>query len=127
MPFELGLAISWAKWTENFGSGLPQHEWFVSDGLKNRAQKSISDLNGVDIYIHQQSPQTLLACLCNAFTKAPNPGVPSMMQTYDNLVALIPKLIKNAGASDLFEPRMFNDLILATSALIEERTRTTPV
>src|SRR5581483_5943265 len=46
MPFELGLAVSWAKRNPR------RHTWFVFESQNRRALKSISDLNGTDVNIH---------------------------------------------------------------------------
>lgn len=61
MPFELGLAIGWAK------LNTQRHTWFVYETQNRRAQKSISDLNGTDCNIHKGTPEGVMRELCNAF------------------------------------------------------------
>lgn len=61
MPFELGLAIGWAKLNPQ------RHTWFVYETQNRRAQKSISDLNGTDCNIHKGTPEGVMRELCNVF------------------------------------------------------------
>ena len=46
MPFELGLAVAF-HWSRS-----AKHTWFVVETEKWRIQKSLSDLNGTDVYVH---------------------------------------------------------------------------
>ena len=72
MPFELGLAVSWARlhpW---------RHTWFVFESETRRAQKSISDLNGTDLNIHDGTIEGVMRELCNAFVRtSQHPTVPA--------------------------------------------------
>ncbi len=61
MPFELGLAVSWAKLNPG------RHTWFVLESKERRAQKSISDLSGTDLNIHGGTIEGVMRELCNAF------------------------------------------------------------
>ena len=47
MPFELGLAVA-------LDAAFPKkrHTWFVFETAQWRMQKSLSDLNGTDVYVH---------------------------------------------------------------------------
>jgi hypothetical protein len=54
MPFELGLAVAQQK-TVN-----PNHKWFVLEALPHRLNKSLSDLDGSDPYIHGDTPRGVL-------------------------------------------------------------------
>ena len=69
MPFELGLAVDWAL------AANPKHEWFVFESKSHRLQKSLSDLNGTDPYIHDGEGHGVLRGLMNALTrKVHRPG-----------------------------------------------------
>jgi hypothetical protein len=46
MPFELGLAVAWAEHVDK------RHRWFVFESKEHRALKSLSDINGSEIYVH---------------------------------------------------------------------------
>jgi len=107
MPFELGLAVAWTRLNSE------RHTWFVCESHARRAQKSISDLNGTDFHIHNGTPNGVMRELCNAFVRRKNsPTVPEMMETYRFLTHSISHLKKRSGAESIFEPRIFDDLIV---------------
>jgi hypothetical protein len=98
MPFELGLAVSWAK-------RHPQkHTWFVFESENRLAQKSISDLNGTDFNIHDGTIEGVMRELCNAFVRAnQRSSVPEMVSNYRELRRLTPEVLRLAGARSVFE------------------------
>jgi hypothetical protein len=118
MPFELGLAIAWAKLNPS------KHKWFVCESLERRAQKSLSDLNGTDFNIHDGSPEGVMRELRNAFIRRENsPTVPKMMRSYRELRKLLPTLQRNAATDTVFTAGMFED-IATTAAMIRDKSRT---
>jgi hypothetical protein len=111
MPFELGLAVAWAQ-------AHPQHKWFVFESMRRRLNKSLSDLDGTDPYIHGGSVGGIMRELCNAFVSpVKQPTVPQMMKMYRELRRDSGRILKNAGAHSLFTARVFSDLCLAAAAL----------
>jgi hypothetical protein len=117
MPFELGLAIAWSKLNST------RHTWFVSESLERRAQKSLSDLNGTDLNIHDGSPEGVMRELCNAFVRRENrPRVPQMMDSYRALRRVLPTIKQNSGTDNVFTATMFEELI-TTAAIIRDKTR----
>src|SRR5258708_23652647 len=60
MPFELGLTI---------GIGTPGHEWIVCESRRHRVSKSLSDLDGTDVYIHDGTVRGVFRELCSAFVR----------------------------------------------------------
>lgn len=60
MPFELGLAIAH---TLKAGG----HQWIAIEEKRYRLQKSLSDLNGFDPYIHGGTPTGVLRVISDAF------------------------------------------------------------
>jgi hypothetical protein len=116
MPFELGLAVSWAKRN-------PQgHTWFVFESENRRAQKSISDLNGTDLNIHDGTIEGVMRELCNAFVRTSHhPDVPDMMATYRGLRRFVPEVKRRVHASSVFTARAFEDLCVVTAALKHKR------
>jgi hypothetical protein len=117
MPFELGLAIAWSKLNST------RHTWFVSESLERRAQKSLSDLNGTDLNIHDGSPEGVMRELCNAFVRRENrPRVPQMMDSYRALRRILPTIKRNSGTDNVFTATMFEELI-TTAAIIRDKTR----
>jgi hypothetical protein len=112
MPFELGLAVAWQKPRPR------EHTWFVFEAMPRRAEKSISDLSGTDIYVHQGTVRGVFTQLCNAFVRLKSqPAAPEMEETYLRLKELLPKLQKQTGAQSPFEARIFRDLVVAAREL----------
>ena len=112
MPLELGLAIAWEK----LHAG--RHTWFVYETVNRRAQKSISDLNGVDFNIHDGSPEGVMRELRNCFVRRKqSPDLPRMLHTYGKLNRLVPALLQQTGAKTLFEASIFDALITMSARL----------
>ena len=108
MPFELGLAVAWGKLNP------ATHTWFVFEAKAYRIQKSLSDLNGADPPIHDGRVPGVMRELSNSFRRPKNqPTVPEMMGTYKVISRRLGKLMRAAGATDLFEARVFQDLCYA--------------
>jgi hypothetical protein len=112
MPFELGLAVSWQKMKR------PNHTWFVFEAMPRRAEKSLSDISGTDVYIHNGNARGVFTQLCNAFVRLRSQPTPQDMERiYRRLTDLLPELQDQTGASSPFEARVFQDLVLAARAL----------
>ncbi len=111
MPFELGLAVAWAQ-------AHPQHKWFVFESTRRRLNKSLSDLDGTDPYIHGGTVRGVMREVCNAFVSpVKQPTVPQMMKMYRELRRDARRILKNAGGHSTFTARVFSDLCLAAAAL----------
>jgi hypothetical protein len=116
MPFELGLAVSWQKLKR------AKHTWFVFEAVQRRAEKSLSDLSGTDVYIHNGNVHGVFTQLCNAFVRLKcQPTTQDMEKTYLRLKDLLPKLQKQTGARSPFEARIFRDLVVAARALTQHQ------
>jgi hypothetical protein len=115
MPFELGAATMWS----NLNPGT--HIWFVFESVNRRAQKSISDMNGSDFNIHNGTPSGVMRELCNAFIRQNQPGVPQMVQSYQQVKRLLPALQRQSGAQSPFEARMFEKIVTTAARLREAR------
>jgi len=117
MPFELGLAVTWAKLHPR------RHGWFVLESVVRRLPKSLSDLDGSDPHIHNSTVEGVMRELCNAFvrTRPARPTVPDMMQTYRGLSRKRDAIVAAAGARSVFEARIFDDLCFAAKAAISLR------
>ncbi len=112
MPFELGLAVSWQKLKR------PTHTWFVFEAMPRRAEKSLSDISGTDVYIHNGNARGVFTQLCNAFVRLKSqPTIQDMEEMYGRLTDLLPELQARAGASSPFEARVFKELVFAARAL----------
>ena len=111
MPFELGLAVAWAQ-------EHPKHRWFVFESKRRRLNKSLSDLDGTDAYIHDGTVRGVMREVCNAFVSpGSQPTVQEMMKMYGELRGNAPEVMRRAGAHSLFAARVFSDLCLGAAAL----------
>lgn len=114
MPVELGLALYRSHATRG------RHRVFIFESRANRAQRSTSDVNGIDPQIHNGTPTGLMHALRNIFRQ---PGdvttVPEMLTSYRAVKQKLPQLRRNAGSKSLFEAAIFQDLTLA--ALVESQ------
>ena len=105
MPFELGLAVACQK------LAAPQQKWFVFVAKRSRIAKSLSDLDGTDVYIHRGRPSGIFGELTNAFVRAERrPSVVQMRRILKRLLEELPVLMRNAGARSCFSARVFDDL-----------------
>ncbi len=115
MPFELGLAVNWAL------GANPTHQWFVFESRAHRLQKSLSDLNGTDPYIHDGKARGVLRELTNAMTrKIHPPSLAELDAIYCDLHKEARKIKQLRGGS-LFEARPFQDLAFLARQLAETR------
>jgi len=114
MPFELGLAVAYQQ------SGT-EHTWFVFEEVARRLSKSLSDLDGSDVYLHQGTPNGVLAELSNAFVRSDRqPTIDQMRAIHRDLRRAKPVILHDAGAKTLFAARPFRDLCTFASALADE-------
>jgi hypothetical protein len=112
MPFELGLTI---------GMRNANHSWIVCESVKRRVNKSLSDLDGTDVYIHSGTVRGVFRELCNAFVRSERqPTVLQMMQIYRVLRSRFRSILANAGAKDPFNARVFKDLSILASAAADD-------
>jgi hypothetical protein len=117
MPFELGLAVAWEK------SNPKRHTWFVFEEKPYRIQKSLSDLNGTDPQIHTGQVSGVLRELRNIFRRTRNqPSVPEMMSTFQSISRKSTGILAAAGATSLFEARVFQDLCYEARVAVESST-----
>lgn len=112
MPFELGLAVAHQQTAQG-----RKHHWFVCEAKNRRLQKSLSDLNGTDPYIHGGTIRGLFRELCNIFSR-PNrrPTTQQMQRIYRGMKRNLPTILYQSGAHSLFTARVFNDLCVVASS-----------
>jgi hypothetical protein len=118
MPFELGLAVAWAR-------QHPSYRWFVFESAQRRLNKSLSDLDGTDAYIHDGTVHGVMREVCNAFVSpVKQPSVPEMMKIYRELRRSSPRILRNAGTKSMFTARVFSDLCLLAAVLRDKYVKT---
>jgi hypothetical protein len=115
MPFELGLAVALQK------TKVPNHAWVVCGSVVRRINKSLSDLDGTDPYIHGGTIKGVFRELCNVFVRTDRqPTVLQMDRIYRVLRADFKNILVRAGAADALNARVFQDLCIAASAAADE-------
>ena len=94
--------------------GEPAHRWYVFEAEAHRLQKSLSDLNGTDPYIHDCQPLGVLQQLTNALIRATHrPTVIELEAILDDLKRVAVKIKRGLRTKSLFGSRAFADLVLA--------------
>lgn len=104
MPLELGLTITWAKMHPR------RHTWFLWESTPRRIQKSMSDLDGTDPYIHTGSVEGVLSELRNAFIHRNAPPVRKMVAAFRLLEGNLDAILAGAGTRNLYAASVFKDL-----------------
>jgi hypothetical protein len=118
MPFELGLTVALER------TAHPDHSWIVCETVRRRINKSLSDLDGTDPYIHGGTIAGVFREMGNAFVGSRRqPTVTEMSQIYRVLRTQIPSVLKRAGAHDPFNARVFKELCVLASTAANELTQ----
>jgi hypothetical protein len=114
MPVELGLALYRSHIAK------AKHQVFIFESRRYGAQRSTSDVNGIDPQIHRGTATGLMAGLRNIFRQ---PGdvttVPEMLASYHAVKRKLPDLRRNSGGKSLFAAAVFQDITVA--ALVESQ------
>ena len=114
MPFELGLSVLHASRNPS------AHTWFLFESVPWRIQKSLSDLNGTDPYIHEGTVEGVFRELAKAFVRSDKqPSVLQMRSLFDELAFTLPRILTDAAASDPFNARVYRDIVLFSAALAQ--------
>ncbi|HEX8818053.1 MAG TPA: hypothetical protein VF753_21370 [Terriglobales bacterium] len=110
MSFELGLAVAQSH-------DRNRNTWYVCESVAHRIHKSLSDLDGTDVRIHNGTVRGVFAALCDVFVrKGQQPSVQEMNRIYRSLRRSLPKIMQQAGARSPYGARVFHDLILAATS-----------
>ena len=119
MPFELGLAVAKAQ-----GSRGHQHRWFVFESKPHRLNKSLSDLDGTDPYIHANKPVGVLRALMNALVQNRDPvTLPELEVVYREVCIAASDLKKELRGASLFEAQAFKNLVYLASGIASFEAR----
>ena len=118
MPFELGLAVALAR------ARGRRDTWLVCESRDYRAQKSLSDINGTDIYVHDGTVAGVFREMCQAFVRRrQQPTVTQMWQVYGVLRKALKPILRDAGAHDVYSARVFQDLCVMAARAAERVVR----
>jgi hypothetical protein len=113
MSLELGLAIAWAKMHPE------DHTWFLWESIPRRVQKSMSDLDGTDAYIHSGTPGGVMSELRNAFPLDDAPTAPEMLKVYKFVADNIESILAKSGARNVYTASVFKELCWVSSNLTD--------
>lgn len=113
MPLELGMTITWA----NLNPSL--HDWFVWESEPYRLQRSASDLNGTDPYIHNGTAEGILRELCNAFKRNHSPSVPRMLEAYRFVNHNLDAILYKNGTRNPYDRSVFRELCWLSKTLAD--------
>ena len=115
MPFELGLTIGLTTRNRH------KHSWVVCESVFRRFEKSLSDLNGTDVYIHSGTILGVFRELGNIFVRSRREAtVQQMTAIYRTLRKNLEEILYRAGQTSLFNARVFRDLSTLASATADE-------
>jgi len=104
MPLELGLSIAWQKLRP------ARHTWFLWESTPRRVQKSMSDLDGTDAYIHAGTPEGVMCELRNAFVRDNAPSVETMLAAHRFVADHVEPILAKARTRNLYAASVFKDL-----------------
>lgn len=113
MPFELGLAVAVALSTNR------RHRWFLLEQVTHRAAKSLSDISGTNVLIHDGHAPSVLKAVSNALARhSHRPTLQQLQAIYADVAAKAQRLKSQDGWSNIFLASPFKDLriLAATSA-----------
>lgn len=111
MPLELGLTITWAKLHPR------RHTWFLWASERRRVQKSVSDLDGTDPFVHVATVKGVLSKLRNAFVRPGASPVQKMMRAYQVVAGSLDRILADAGTRNLYAAGVFKELCFVTEAV----------
>ncbi len=108
MPVELGLALYRSHMVKG------KHRIHIFESEAYRAQRSTSDIDGLDPRIHNGNAEGVMIGLRNIFRQAEDTTtIPQMPIVFRGVRNRLPRLRKNAGGGTLFERAIFQDITLA--------------
>jgi hypothetical protein len=118
MPFELGLAVAWS-------AERPSHKWFILEQRNYRVSKSLSDVDGSHVYIHEGTAIGVLKQLTNALSRQKRqPSVTELKGVYRDVRRAAAQIKQEHAANDLFAARPFRELVYAATLSAKNRIGT---
>lgn len=120
MPFELGLACALSH-VDRRG-----HSFVVMEEVPYRSQRSLSDLSGVDPYVHRGSPAGVLTALSDWLgSRAHDPSPRRLTRHYEIVSERAKELRTDVGADTIFSPALFRRTTLVAAAVARNMGITT--
>ncbi len=108
IPFELGIAFTLWK--------LQGHKFIVLESKRYRMDVNLSDLKGVDPLVHANSPRKVVSCVLSELgSTGGSPDIEQVMEIFNHLRRVAPKLKRSHKGSKVFYRPIFNALIIAAT------------
>jgi hypothetical protein len=105
MPFELGLACAVAHMN-------PGYQYMLLERVPYRIQKTLSDVNGRDPYIHGGTIRGTVACILDALRPTRDaPDITDVMRFVRTMSVVATELKRRSGRKTLFLRSTFIDLV----------------
>ena len=117
MPLELGMTITWTHLHPR------SHTWFVWESEPYRLQRSASDLNGTDPYIHAGTAEGILSELRSAFWRKDAPSAERMFAAYAIVLFNIEDIFSKAGTRNLYAKSVFEEICRRSFVLVDRIAR----
>ena len=118
MPFELGLAAALAIRKDSRQIQTGRHQFRLLEARSNRVQRSLSDLNGYEAFIHHARPLGVFAVVCDIFTSLrpfPIGDASGFRGVHRALTAFADR---EYGRGTLYTPDRFSQVVFAATALV---------
>ena len=113
MPFELGLATA-LHHLEG------KHDFVVLEEVAYRSQRSLSDLSGIDAYVHRGTPMGVLAALSDWLgTRAHDPSPRRMERLFEVVYARSKQMRAEIDAATIFTPALFRRTTLVAISVAQ--------
>ncbi len=112
MPFELGLAAALALRKGG------RHQFRLLETRPNRVQRSLSDLNGYEAFIHRGRPDGVFSVVCDIFTQLrpfPVGDVQGFRRVHRALAVFADQ---KYGPTSLYTPDRFSQVVIAATELV---------
>jgi hypothetical protein len=103
MPFELGLALG-------IHGGNPNHRWIIFEQTRHRLTRSLSDLGGYDVEIHDARPEGVLQRIRSRLTKNKPLVQHEDLQVLHRELDAVPRIKEQCGG--LFTHGAFRELVV---------------
>ena len=76
--------------------------------------RTLSDLNGVDVYGHGGTARGMLRALSNIFIRPGSGGLAHLEEVFDSLIRFADSEVRaQAGRAGIFQPWAFSQLVVA--------------
>jgi len=115
MPFELGLACALSELRG-------EHSYALLDGQRFRLQRTLSDLNGRDPYIHNGSVRHMITSVLDALpTTGRTPDPTEVFRVYRLVRLATTELKRRYRATTIFTPALFRHTVaIAVASAVAE-------